>query len=45
MEHITDKCDKNLMNCLNDTKYLKKIESKVNNFANPYTICDDIDFN
>ena len=29
------------MDLLNDIKYLKKIENEVNNYVNPYAICDD----
>ena len=37
--------DENLVDHLDDTKYLKKIKNKVNNYVNPYVICDDTDFN
>ena len=38
-------CDENTIDCLDDIKYLEKIENEVNNYVNPYTICDNIDFN
>ena len=45
MEHLTNFYHENPMNRLYNTKYLEKIENKVNNYVNPYAIFDDIDFN
>ena len=45
MEHLLDYCNDNLVDHLNDTEYLKKIEDEVSNYTNPYAIYDDIDFN
>ena len=45
MEHLMDCCDENLIDLLNDTEYIEKIESEVNNYINLYAICDDADFN
>ena len=41
MEHLMDYCDENLMECSNDTECLEKIKNQVNNYVNPYIICDD----
>ena len=41
MEHLIDYCNENLVNYLNHTEYLEKIENEVNNYVIPYTICDD----
>ena len=38
-------CNENLMDCLDNTKYFKKIENGVNNYVNPYTICEMTNFN
>ena len=38
MEHLMDYCDENLMDRLDDTKYLEKIESEVNNYVNLYAM-------
>ena len=45
MEHLTDHCNENPMNHLDDSEYLEKIKIEVNNYVNPYIICDDMDFN
>ena len=45
IEYLTDYCDENPMDRLDDIEYLKKIESEVNNYVNSYTICNDTDFN
>ena len=45
MKHLTNHCSKNPMDRLDDNDYIEKIESEANDFVNPYTICDDIDFN
>ena len=41
MEHMMDYCNKNLVDHLDDTEYLEKIENEVNNYVIRYTICDD----
>ena len=33
------------MDHLENNEYIGKIESEVNDYVNPYAICDDIDFN
>ena len=38
IEHLTDYYNENLMDHLDDTEYLKKIENKVNNYIIPYAI-------
>ena len=45
MQHLTDYCNENLMDRLDDTEYLEKIGSEINTYINPYVICDDTDFN
>ena len=45
IEHLIYYYIENPANRLDDTKYLEKIENEVNNYVNPYTICDNIDFN
>ena len=45
MEHLIDYCDKNPIDYLDDTEYLEKIESEVNNYVNLYAICDDTNIN
>ena len=41
MEHLIDYCNENLVNYLDDTEYLEKIENKVNNYVILYVIHDD----
>ena len=45
IEYLMDYCYENPIDHLDDTEYLEKIESEVNNYINLYTICDDINFN
>ena len=41
MEHLIDYCIENLVDRLDDTEYLEKIENEVNNYIIPYIIYDD----
>ena len=45
IEHLTEYCDENPIDYLNDTKYLENIESEIKNYVNSYAIYDDTDFN
>ena len=45
IEYSLDYCHENLVNYLDDSEYLEKIDNEVNNYVNPYVICDNIDFN
>ena len=44
-EYLTDFCDESAIYRLDNTEYLQKIESKVNNYVNLYAACDNTDFN
>ena len=41
MEHLMDYYNQNLIDQLDDTKYLKKIENEVNNYVILYVMCND----
>ena len=38
-------CDENLVDRLDDIEYFKKLGMKVNNYVNPYIICNNTNFN
>ena len=41
INYLTDHFDENPIDFLDDSKYLEKIESKINNYVNLYVICED----
>ena len=45
IKHLMYYYHENPVDRLDDIEYLKKIENEVNNYVNPYTICNDTNFN